>query len=145
MKRLFRLLPILVLGTSSLRAATNFYTSLSSFTAAAGSTPTSFGFNSLTSGSGSVNYSTAAGLSLNGFQFVGTTGNGGYYLSVSGPQFYFSDYNRVNASSLQGPALSSNFYHIANGLLTITMPAGGVTAFGIQLWDVLASDTTGAG
>jgi hypothetical protein len=102
--------------------------------------PTSFGFNSATSQS----YATAAGLSLNGFQFVDTYGAGSYWLSVDTPQSYFNDYNRVNANSLQGPAVTSSFYHITNGQFTITMPPGGVTAFGIQVFDVLTGDTTGA-
>ena len=111
-KQLFCLLSCLTAGSSALSAAPSFYTTLATFSAAAG-TPATFGFNGIVTGSSSVNFSTAAGLTLNGFQFVGTNGNGGYYLGAQGPQFYFSDYNRVAASSLQGPAVTSSFYSIS--------------------------------
>jgi hypothetical protein len=144
-KRLFQLLPCLMIGSCALSAATVFYTSLTSFTTAVGTTPASFGFDSIISGSSGTNvYATASGLTLNGFQFVGTK-NGGYYLGAEGPDFITADYNRGTGSSIQGPALTSSFYHITNGELTITMPSGGVTAFGLQLWDVLTYDYSGAG
>jgi hypothetical protein len=76
---------------------------------------------------------------------VGTNGNGGYYLGAEGPAYITVDYDRGTGSSIQGPALTSADYGISDGQLTITMPAGGVTAFGLQLWDVLAGDYTGAG
>ena len=145
MKRLFRLLPCLIAASFSASAAPQFYTSLSAFTAAAASSPQAFGFNSVVSGNNTVSFSTAAGFSSNGFQFVGTTGTGGYYLAAAGPQFTPPDYNRTGASSLQGPAKTSTTYTISNGVLTITMPPGGVTAFGIDLWDVLANNFTNAG
>jgi hypothetical protein len=141
------LLPCLIAGSSALSAGTVFYTDLASFTTAVGS-PSTFGFDSVVSGSNSADFSTAAGLSLNGFQFVGTNGNGGYYLGAAGPLFFPPDYSRGigwTESSLQGPATSSGFYHISHGQLTITMPTGGVTAFGLQLWDVLTNNDTGAG
>ena len=146
MKRLFKLLPCLMVGSCALSAGLIFYTSLTSFTTAVGTTPASFGFDSIISGSGGTNaYATASGLTLNGFQFVGTKGNGTYYLGAEGPLYYGADYNRGTGSSIQGPGLISSFYQISNGQLTITMPSGGVTAFGLQLWDVLTYDTTGAG
>src|ERR1019366_7458916 len=138
------LLPCLIAGSSALSAGTVFYTDLASFTTAVGSAPSTFGFDSVESGGGAANFSTAAGLSLNGFQFVGTNGNGGYYLGAEGPGFIPLDYDRGTGSSLQGPAATSTFYHISDGQLTITMPAG-VTAFGLQLWDVLAGNYSGAG
>lgn len=147
-KRLFQLLPCLMIGSCALSAAPIFYTTLDSFTAAVGTTPASFGFDSIISGSSGTNvYATASGLTLNGFQFVGTNGNGGYYLGAEGPLYYGADYNRGTGSSIEGPALTSSsfYYDIANGQLTITMPSGGVTAFGLQLWDVLTGDTSGAG
>jgi hypothetical protein len=82
---------------------------------------------------------------VSGFQFVGTNGSGGYYLGAEGPGFIPLDYDRGTVSSIQGPALTSSFYQISNGQLTITMPSGGVTAFGLQLWDVLTYDYSGAG
>jgi hypothetical protein len=82
---------------------------------------------------------------VDGFQFVGTNGNGGYYLGAEGPDYVTVDYDRGTGSSIQGPALTSAFYDISDGQLTITMPSGGVTAFGLQLWDVLAGDYSGAG
>jgi hypothetical protein len=139
------LLPCLIAGSSALSAGTVFYTDLASFTTAVGSAPSTFGFGSVESGGNSAFFSTAAGLSLNGFQFVGTNGNGGYYLGAEGPGFLPADYNRGTGSSLQGPAATSSFYGISHGQLTITMPAGGVTAFGLQLWDVLAGNYSGAG
>jgi hypothetical protein len=75
---------------------------------------------------------------------VGTK-SGGYYLGAEGPDFITADYNRGTGSSIQGPALTSSDYRITNGQLTITMPSGGVTAFGLQLWDVQAGDYSGAG
>src|ERR1017187_3371457 len=140
------LLPCLIAGSSALSAGTLFYTDLASFTTAVGSAPATFGFDSVVSGSSGFNLSTAAGLSLNGFQFVGTNGSGGYYLGAEGPTYYSTaDYDRGTGSSLQGPATTSGFYRISDGQLTITMPAGGVTAFGLQLWDVLSGDSSGAG
>src|SRR5437016_5151581 len=133
MKRLFRLLSCLIAASFSVSAVPTFYTSLSAFTAAAASSPQTFGFNSVVSGSSTVSFATAAGFSSNGFQFVGTNGSGGFYLAASGPQYTPPDYNRTGASSLQGPAKTSPTYGISNGVLTITMPPGGVTAFGIDL------------
>jgi hypothetical protein len=49
-KRLFQLLPCLMIGACALSASPVFYTSLSSFTAAVGSAPASFGFDSIVSG-----------------------------------------------------------------------------------------------
>jgi hypothetical protein len=146
MKRLFQLLPCLMVGSCALSAGPIFYTSLTSFTTAVGTTPASFGFDSIISGSsGTGVYATASGLTLNDFQFVGTNGSGGYYLGAEGPGYLSADYDRGTGSSIQGPALTSSFYSISNGQLTITMPTGGVTAFGLQLWDVLAGNYSGAG
>ena len=132
---------------STAPASVVLYTSQTAFDAATSSV-SSFGFNSLITGSGSVSYNTAAGLTLDGFNFVGTTGTASnpYYLGAEGPSFYFNDYNRVpGASSLQGPGISSAFYDVTNGAMTITMPGAGVTAFGLVVFDVLVGDTTGAG
>jgi len=127
-------------------AGPTFYTNQGSFNTAAGTTPSTLLFNGVVSGSNSVLYSTASGLTLSGFQFVGTNGSGGYYLGAEGPQFFVApDYGRTGNSSLNAPAKTSVFYSITNGLLTITTPSGGVTAFGLQLWDVLTGDATGAG
>ena len=146
MKRLFKLLPCLMVGSCALSAGPIFYTSLTSFTTAVGTTPASFGFDSIISGSSGTNvYATASGLTLNDFQFVGTNGSGGYYLGAEGPGYLSADYDRGTGSSIEGPALTSSDYRISNGQLTITMPSGGVTAFGLQLWDVLAGDSSGAG
>ena len=141
------LLPCLIAGSSALSAGTLFYTDLTSFTTAVGSTPSTFGFDSVVSGAHNASFPTAAGLSLNGFQFVGTNGNAdpGYYLGAAGPGFIPADYDRGTGSSLQGPATSSGTYGISDGQLTITMPTGGVTAFGLQLWDVLSGNYSGAG
>ena len=145
-KRLFQLLPCLMIGSCALSAGPVFYTSLTSFTTAVGTTPASFGFDSIISGSSGTNvYATASGLTLNDFQFVGTNGNGSYYLGAEGPLYYGADYDRGTGSSIEGPALTSSDYRISNGQLTITMPSGGVTAFGLQLWDVLTGDSSGAG
>lgn len=146
MKRLFKLLPCLMVGSCALSAGPIFYTSLTSFTTAVGTTPANFGFDSIVSGSGGTNvYATASGLTLNSFQFVGTNGSGGYYLGAEGPDYITADYNRGTGPSIQGPALTSSFYPISSGQLTIAMPSGGVTAFGLQLWDVLANNYSGAG
>jgi hypothetical protein len=144
-KRLFQLLPCLMIGSCALSAGQVFYTSLSSFTTAVGTSPASFGFDSIISGSSIADYGTASGLTVSGFQFVGTNGSGGYYLGAEGAGFIPLDYDRGTGSSIQGPALTSSFYGISNGQLTITMPSGGVTAFGLQLWDVLAGNYSGAG
>jgi hypothetical protein len=134
-----------MIGSCALSAGQVFYTSLSSFTTAVGTSPASFGFNSIISGSSIADYGTASGLTVSGFQFVGTNGSGGYYLGAEGAGFIPLDYDRGTGSSIQGPALTSSFYGISNGQLTITMPSGGVTAFGLQLWDVLAGNYSGAG
>src|SRR5579872_4723277 len=123
----------------------SFYTSLPAFQAAI-TNPTSFGFNSVQQ----MSYDSAAGLTINNFNFVGQiTKSGGmpdYWLSINGPNTYFNDYSRISPdSSLQGPAAASPFYNFTNGKLIITMPTGGVTAFGLQLWDVQTGDTSGAG
>jgi hypothetical protein len=140
-------LVVSVCAMSSTASATIvFYTDESLFDAAATSL-TSFGFNSLVTGSGSVTYDTAAGVTLDGVNFVGTTGTAGnpYYLGAVGPDYYFNDYNRIpGASSLQGPGTSNSFYAVTNGVTTITLPSG-TTAFGLVLYDVLIGDTTGAG
>jgi uncharacterized protein (TIGR03437 family) len=141
-KRVFQILSFLVMEITALSAGTTFYTSMASFTTAVGTAPQSFGFSATENG----NYATAAGLTTNGFNFVGTTGVAGvYWGGVDAPNFYFNDYNRVNAYSFQAPAATSSFYKITNGVLTITMPPGGVTAFAVTIFDVLTSDTTGAG
>ena len=93
LKRLLHLLPCLVAGSCALSAGPVFYTSLASFTTAVGTTPASFGFNSIISGSSGANYNTASGLTVDGFQFVGTNGNGGYYLGAEGPQYIAIDYH----------------------------------------------------
>jgi len=144
-KRLLHLLPCLVAGSCALSAGPVFYTSLASFVTAVGATPASFGFGGIISGSSGANYNTASGLTVDSFQFVGTNGNGGYYLGAEGPAYITVDYDRGTGSSIQGPAATSADYDISDGQLTITMPAGGVTAFGLQLWDVLAGNYTGAG
>jgi uncharacterized protein (TIGR03437 family) len=139
-KRLIPLLPLLLAGASALSAATTFYTNLTNFTTAAGGNPQSFGFATTT-----IPISNATGFTMNGINFVGTTSNGGYWLAITPPNGYFNDYNRVNAPSLQGPAVSSTFYNFTNGVLTITMPPGGVSAFAVTVFNVLTGDTTGAG
>jgi hypothetical protein len=141
------LLALVLCGAATAPASILFYTSQSAFTTAAPSL-TSFGFNSLVTGSQAVTYDTAAGLSIDGLDFVGTTGtpSNPYFLGAEGPSFYFSDYDRVpGASSLQGPGTANAFYDVTNGATTITMPAGGVTAFGLVVYDVLIGDRTGAG
>ena len=128
-------------------AAVTFYTNQAAFTAETSSL-VSFGFNCLATGSGEQLYESAAGVTVNGIQFVGSTGNPSkpFYLGAVGPNYYYNDYNRVpGESSLQGPGVSNAFYSVTNGVTTITMPPGGVTAFGMVLFDVLIGDTTGAG
>ena len=122
-----------------------FYTNLSAFQAAI-TNPSSFGFNNVQQ----TSYDSSAGLTIDNFNFVGpmtkSGGIPGYWLSVNGPNTYFNDYNRISPnSSLQGPAATSSFYTFTNGKLIITMPTGGVTAFGLQLWEVQTGDTSGAG
>ena len=85
---------------------------------------------------------------MNGIQFIGATGTPSkpYFLSAEGPNYFYNDYNRLpGQSSLQGPGVSSVFYSVTNGVTTINMPPGGVTAFGMVLFDALVSDKTGAG
>ena len=128
-------------------AAVTFYTDQAAFTAATSSL-VSFGFNCLATGSGAQLYDSGAGVTVNGIQFVGSSGNPQkpYYLGATGPNYYYNDYNRVpGQSSLQGPGVSNAFYGVTNGVTTITMPPGGVKAFGMVLYDVLIGDTTGAG
>jgi uncharacterized protein (TIGR03437 family) len=121
-------------------AAATFYTNMTNFTTAAGGNLQSFGFATTT-----TPISNATGFTMNGINFVGTTSNGGYWLAIAPPNGYFNDYNRVNTPNLQGPAVSSTFYNFTNGVLTITMPPGGVSAFAVTVFNVLTGDTTGAG
>ncbi len=121
-----------------------FYTGLSAFQAAV-TNPSSFGFNNVQQ----ISYDSSAGLTINNFNFVGQiakSGGPGYWLSVNGPNAYFNDYSRISPnSSLQAPAATSPYYSFSDGKLIVTMPTGGVTAFGLQLWDIRTGDTSGAG
>ena len=124
-----------------------FYTNQSAFAAAAGNL-TSFDFTGVVNGSTGATgaYANAAGFTRDGVTFVGTKGDGTYSLGIQGPDFITADYNRgLNEPSLQGPAATSSFYGITNGVTTITLPGAGVTSFGIDLFDVLAGDYSGSG
>ena len=126
------------------RASTLFYTNEADFDAAAGNVQ-SFGFSGIVGQYNATSYGTASGFTRDGVDFVGTTGNGGYYLGVEGPDFITSDYNHgLNEASLQGPAATDFYYGIPNGTLTIKVPTG-TTAFGLNLFSVLAGDYSGSG
>lgn len=125
-------------------ASTVFYTDEAAFLAAAGTT-TNFDFSGLVGPTGAQSYSSADGFTRDGVNFVGTTGTGGYSLGVEGPDFIPADYNHgLNQASLQSPAATSGFYGITSGVLTITLPQN-TTAFGLNLFSVLAGDYSGAG
>lgn len=131
---------LLMIGSASRASADVFFytdpTSYTSAVSAAGLSLSSFNFNS-TSTSG--NYATAAGLTIDGVNFVGLTGTAGYYsLGVTPPYFCCDDYNNPNAT-LQAPAVSSSFYNIANGSTSITLP-GGAEAFSLDAYTVQAGD-----
>jgi uncharacterized protein (TIGR03437 family) len=147
MQKILKLLIALLSVYAAAPAATTFYTNQAEFATAATSL-VSFGFNCLVTGSGAQSYDTAQGVTVNGIQFIGATGTPSkpYFLSAEGPNYFYNDYNRLpGQSSLQGPGVSSVFYSVTNGVTTINMPPGGVTAFGMVLFDVLIGDTTGAG
>ncbi len=133
---------LLVGATVSANAAVTFYTDAASYAAAvaaAGLTTSSFNFNATPTG----NYSTAAGLTIDGVNFVGNTGDGGYSLSVAPPYFCCNSYDNPNAT-LQAPPVSSAFYGIPNGSTVIT-PSGGTQAFSFDAYTVRAGDYTNSG
>lgn len=144
--RLAALTAATVVGlASSSFASVTFYTNQAAFNAADGAV-TTFNFSGIVPASGTQSFSTASGYTSNGVTFVGLNGSGGYYESVAGPNFYFSDYNRGDGlASLQLPATSSAFYGITNGSGAITVAGAGATAFGLNLFSAMTYDTTGAG
>lgn len=119
-----------------------FFTNEAAWQAAADPTSantTAFDFNTLLGN----NYSSAAGLTLDGVNFVGSTGAANYYwLPISTPGFCCDAYNNPNAS-LEGPAPTSSYYNIPDGQLLVTLPTQGVTAFGIQAFTVQAGNYSG--
>jgi hypothetical protein len=119
-----------------------FYNNQSAYNAAVtadGLSSSSFNFNSTPSG----NYSTAAGLTIDGVNLVGVKGNGGYSLNLTPPYFCCNDYNNPNVS-LQAPAIQSSFYNISNGATDITF-SNGTTAFSFTAYTVQTGDYTGSG
>jgi len=119
-----------------------FFTNEAAWLAAAdptSSNTTAFDFNALLGN----NYSSAAGLTLDGVNFVGSTGAANYYwLPISTPGFCCDAYNNPNAS-LQGPAPTSSYYNIPDGQVLLTLPTQGVTAFGLQAFTVQAGNYSG--
>lgn len=125
----------------------SFYTDQATFNAAL-SSENSFDFNSLVSGSSAVSYSTSAGLTDNGINFVGNTGNSSspYFLVAVGPDYFSNVYDVVPGQSvLATPASSSPSQQITNGSLTITLPGSGYTAFGLLLFDTQNGSTSPIG
>jgi len=132
----------LLASTLSAQATVTFYTSQSAYAAAVaadGLTTSSFNFNSTPTGS----YSAASGLTIDGVNFVGHTGNGSYSLSVAPPYFCCNSYNNPNAT-LQAPPVSSMYYNISNGYTVIT-PSHGAQAFSFDAYTVQAGDYTNSG
>ena len=87
-------------------------------------------------GSGqATSYSTAAGLTVDGVNFVGNVTGGGHYLYVVNPSNYFiySGWDG-NPTVLQGPT-GTGTPPSAQGVLDITLPAG-TTAVGTNLYTV---------
>ena len=119
-----------------------FFTNEAAWQAAAdptSSNTTAFDFNALLGN----NYSSSSGLTLDGVNFVGSTGTANYYwLPVSTPGFCCNAYNNPNAS-LQGPAPTSSYYSIPDGQVLVTLPTQGVTAFGLQAFTVQAGNYSG--
>ena len=104
-----------------------------------GLSTSSFNFNSTPVQS----YATAAGLTIDGVNFVSPEGNGSYYLVTAPPNFCCNDYTNPN-ESLQASAISSSFYGIPNGSTTITLPVG-TSAFSLTAFTVQAGDYTNSG
>lgn len=129
----------LLASTISAQATVTFYTSQSAYeatVAAAGLATSRFNFDAKPTGS----YSTASGLTKDGVNFVGCTGDGGYSLTVAPPYFCCSSYNNPNAM-LQTPPTSSAYYSIPNGYTVIT-PTRGALAFSFDAYTVQAGDYT---
>jgi len=126
----------------SAMANIEFFTNEAAWQAAAdptSSNTTAFDFNALLGN----NYSSSSGLTLDGVNFVGSTGTANYYwLPISTPGFCCDAYNNPNAS-LQGPAPTSSYYNIPDGQVLLTLPTQGVTAFGLQAFTVQAGNYSG--
>lgn len=128
-------------------ASTSFYTSAATWQAAAdpgAANTTSFNLNGYGINPGLYPaVSNAGGLTIDGVNFVSTTGNGGYWLGLAQPYACCNDYNNPNVS-LQAAAPSSGYYGITNGVTTITLPTG-TTAFAFDAFTVQAGDYSGSG
>lgn len=138
----FALIFVAAAAIQSASASEVFYTDQTAFNtavAAEGLTASSFDFNSTPSG----DYDTAAGLTIDGVNFVGPTGSGSYWLNLTPAYYCCDDYNNPNVS-LQGPALTSVIYGITNGATDITLPSG-TTAFSLTAYTVEAGDYSDSG
>ena len=112
------------------------YSDRGSFTAASsGLTTLDFG-TTLPDGTTSRNFSTAAGLTLDGVQFVGTDDGGQYALSTTAPAYY-SLYQGFNGSPTVLQAGNNGAYTAPT--TTITLPAG-TTAVGVDSYTLELGD-----
>lgn len=133
------LLIVMVLTLSartSVHAQATYFSSLSAFNAATtGRTTLDFTSYTVPGLGQATSYSTAAGLTIDGINFVGNVTGGGYNLYVVNPTNYFiySGWNG-NPTVLQGPT-GTGTPSSAQGVLDITLPAG-TTAVGTNLYTV---------
>ncbi len=143
LKNVTRLLALeLCLLAPCLEAQVTVYTNRQAWqTAAASLQVTTIGFEGIAPVGGTKSYSTAAGLTLNGVNFVGRS-SGGFGLSVADAQFYNANlYNRGTGASLQA---SNSCCSLLLNQFNVTLPAG-VYAAGADLWTVPLDGLAGNG
>lgn len=132
----------LMMSAPGISASVVFYTNQSLYNSAvatAGLSNSTFNFNSTPVQS----YSNAAGLTIDGVNFVSPNGNGGYYLGTAPSNYCCNDYTDPN-ESLQAAAKTSSYYNISNGYTIITLPAG-ATTFSLTAFTLQAGDYTNSG
>ncbi|MGH9613254.1 MAG: PEP-CTERM sorting domain-containing protein [Bryobacteraceae bacterium] len=98
---------------------------------------TTVGFEGLAPANSLNFYSTSAGLSIDGVQFVGVDG-GGYQLTVDDSGFVSPYFNWGTGATLVGPAYASA--NVAP-YIQVTLPAG-VTSLGVNLMTVSPNATS---
>jgi hypothetical protein len=123
-------------------ASVTFYTTQATYDAALAlqsTTVSTFNFNAVPL----TSYDTASGLTVDGVNFVGNNGNGGYYLNPTPAYYCCDDYNNPN-ETIQLPAINSSYYGVTNGYTAITF-AKPTTAFSFDAYTVEAGDYGGDG